>query len=46
MEMVEESMITRDNSCIDEVNKMRIFHAVFQAVDLHLRVVLENRNSL
>ena len=44
MEMVEESMITRDNSCIDEVNKMRIFHAVFQAVDL--RVVLKSRNSL
>ena len=44
MEILEESMITRDNSCIDEVNKMRIFHAVFQAVDL--RVVLKSRNSL
>ena len=31
---------------IDDANKMRNLHALFQAVDPHLRMVLKNRNSL
>ena len=31
---------------IDDINKMQNLHALFQAVDPHLHVVLKNRNSV